>query len=132
MTEIIHSNGSNVISSAVTADGSKNFTVLVTGLLLKDLPMTEIVWLDKLNPKPAACKIESLLWIVQEKMGLVLWWQEGNLIAPMESRNSVRPDRGWDSPRSGWSRTLSITSFGVRSNEFLPKHFTLVLDFDKQ
>jgi hypothetical protein len=130
MTEVIYSSEGNVLSSDLTADGSKNFTVLVTGRLVKDLPMTEIVWLDKLNPKPGACKLEALLWLVQEKAGLLLWWEEGKLIAPLESRNSVRLDLGWNSPRSDWSRTLSLSSFGVV--EPLPKHFTLVLDFDKQ
>ena len=105
------------------AEGAKNLTVLIKGTLTEELALTPVLKVDQL------VKLESALWLVQEKAGLLLWWEKGNLIMPMESRNFIRLDIGWNSPRGDWDRTILMSSFGVGQG---PKAFTVVLDFDKQ
>jgi hypothetical protein len=104
-------------------DGVKNLKVLIKGILETDLTLGPI-----LKDLPHA-KLMSAIWLVQEKLGLVLWWSETELIMPMESRNSFRLDRGWEPPK-GWKGELLLSSYGI-DNGPRPKHFVIELDFDK-
>lgn len=115
-----------MITSRVLADGNKNHTVLVTGALEADLLEPAVV---VTMPSPSL-KLSSAIWLIQEKLGLILWWRGEELLFPMESRNSVRFDRSLDAPKD-WDGRVLMTSFGFKSNAYSPKHFTLLLDFDK-
>jgi hypothetical protein len=121
-------------------DGQKNVRLVIKGIALKDLEPTPILDIRKLMVPPGGWKglrLDSAVWTVQEKMGLALWWsnpaEEGDLVFPMESRNSVRFDEGLSSPRieEGWSGILYLSSFNVEGAPS-PKRFFVLLDFDKQ
>jgi hypothetical protein len=104
------------------ASGQRNVTYQV-GAFLPDgnLPLTPVdIHLGE------RVKLTALLWIVQEKLAVDLWWAEGDLLLTMESRNSVRfdsavaPPKGWD----GRMFLSSIPDTGAR------RSFFLVMDFD--
>lgn len=125
-------------------NGARNARLVVTGVLSADLGPTPVIDLESL--KCEKVKVESAVWIVQEKLGILLWWgvgeaepvapriTEGNLLWVMESRNAVRFDHGLDSPRptEKWDRKLWMRTFGFDSNAESPKHFMFTLDLDKQ
>ena len=133
---------------ALPENGKRNARIVVTGVIECNLGPHEVISLDTLDCEKA--KIESAVWIIQEKLGIVLWWGVGepptgvtpeapditekNLVFVMESRNGIRFDHGLDSPRSieKWDRKLWLQTFGFTSNAESPKYFTFTLDFDKQ
>src|ERR1700730_3915732 len=124
----------------IIKDGPKNLSLLVKGVVKKDFEPTPILELSKLTPTREGWKglrLDSAVWVVQEKMGLPLWWEEPKseaaLVVTMESRNSMRFDEGIPSPRieKGWSGNMYLSSFGCENGP-LPKGFCVLLDFDKQ
>jgi hypothetical protein len=127
------------VLSRTLGDGARNVQVLVTGVLERDCEPTAILDLDTLKATPAV-KVTSALWIVQEKMGLRLWWGTSeeltpeNLIFIAESRNAVRFQDGLASPRNTdkWDRKIWMAGYGFDSTLCTPKCFTLLLDLDKQ
>jgi hypothetical protein len=104
-------------------DGVKNAKVIIKGVLEGEFEKASVL------KGLSHAKLMSAIWAIQEKMGFVLWWDEKELIMPMESRNSIRLDRGWEPPK-GWNGELLLNSFGY-SNGPTPKHFVIELDFDK-
>jgi hypothetical protein len=99
----------------------RNVTFHVRGLLEDDLPLTPVDLGDK------TLKITSLLWAIQEKMGLYLWWDSNNLLLPMESRNAMRFDQALNAP-ANWNGVIYLSSFGWAAPR---KAFFLIMDFDK-
>lgn len=107
------------------AGGQRNVTLHITGVIEDELRLTPIDLVDK------ELKIKSLVWMVQEKLGLQLWWDEERMMLPMESRNAVRFDTGLKPP-AGWNGKLYVSSFNFK----LPpvhktKSFFIVMDLDR-
>lgn len=80
-------------------------------------------------------KLSSALWLIQEKLGVNLYWGGGKpsldrLIFPMESRNSVRFEQGVMSPKE-WNQVLTVETFGFSRDPVPTKRFVILLDFDK-
>lgn len=126
------------VNSKVLADGRRNATVRVTGVLESDISSKpiEIFDVSKLEGGHQRVKLMSALWLVQEKLGLRLWWGPGkfaldNMLFVCESRNSVRFDNGVPAPGETWDGKIWMDTFGFDSNSVSPKLFTLILDFDK-
>ena len=134
------------LTTRILENGSRNAKVLVTGLIQADLPPVKVFGLEDLQA--TALKIEGIVWVIQEKLGLRMWWGIGeaqasgiplltdaNLIFVMESRNAVRLDHGLDSPRRSekWDKTVWMDSFnfGAAPTE-KTKAFTLIIYLDKQ
>jgi hypothetical protein len=117
-----------MLDITIPVDGHKNVTVLVKGILDDELRLTPILLTEKLSGQPKKMKLTEALWLVQEKMGMALWWARDDLILPMESRNSIRLDRGWDSPKD-WQGIIMLSSFNWSGHY---KYFTLEIGFDKQ
>lgn len=121
----------------ITKDGEKNLTVLIKGIITEDFGRTPIVDLAKLKQPYEGLKgirLDSVVWVIQEKLGLTLWWDESgedSMAMPMESRNSMRFDEGVESPRirEGWPGKLWLSSFNCNGG---PKKFLVILQFDKQ
>lgn len=128
--------------SQVIKDGAKNFSLMVKGIVTHNFVITPIIDLDKVqSPREnwKGLRLDSAIWLIEEKMGLHLWWEseqtEKSLIFPMESRNSVRFDEGIPSPRvaDGWSKKLYLSSYNVDLPPLQStKSFFILLDFDKQ
>ena len=117
------------ISSRIFGSFERNHTLVVKGILDDDIvePYPIVEWKGDRLPK-----IRGMLWILQEKMGIHLWWNyktQDNFIT-MESRNFVRFDYPFEPPE-GWDKVLYMTAYGVKSNEYMPKHFWFLLDIDK-
>ena len=119
------------IQTRILGSGARNHSLVVKGILDSDIvePQPIMVWTQEFKPK-----IVQLHWIVQEKMGLRLWWEEDEGIESsfitMESRNVFKPPVAVVPP-DGWGNRLFLTSFGIDSNPYVPKHFWLAIDIDK-
>lgn len=118
--------------AVILADGSKNCTVKVTGWIDATPGQIIVLNLDDLKGTPAGLRLDSVIWLIEEKAGLTLWWglknpPEEKLILPMESRNSLRFDRPLDGPKD-----LIYIKIKTAKLEPTPKAFFLLLDFDKQ
>lgn len=116
------------------AGGQRNITLHVTGVLKGELELTPIDLEDeelqgKFDVKQA--KLASLVWVIQEKLGLRLWWNEETPLLPMESRNAARFDNPIQPPK-GWDGKLWLSSYHFdtepRADE---KWFFFTLDFDR-
>lgn len=129
----------------IIKDGEKNVSVLIKGILREDLKPTPAFDISKVRAPREGWKglrLDSAVWMIQEKMGMMLWWDKPNgeesMALVMESRNGVRYDEGVPSPRKekGWSGVLYLSSFvsagGTPPTGQVPKAFSILLDFDKQ
>lgn len=121
----------------VLRDGAKNLSILVKGIVEMDFTPIEILDIEKttLPREPLkGIRLDSAAWLIQEKMGITLWWEkkekEENLIFIMESRNGLRLDEGIPSPRlgKGWGGKIYISG----SNVVGQKAFCFTLEIDKQ
>src|SRR5271157_4739433 len=106
----------------MTASGQRNVSFQISGIL--KVPgysttgnATKIA--DNKVFKLASCehrglKLTSIVFLVQEKAGLLCWWDEAreNLILPAESRGAFRFDSGLMAPE-GWDGTIWASSFKV-------------------
>lgn len=121
------------IKVTVPSQGSKNAAVHVVGITDEEFSEQPLVRLEDLNPIPRKIRIDNVLFAIQEKMGIILWWDKDKLILPLESRGAFRFDQGINSP-SDWSGTIWGSSVGVDTNSTyaIPKHFFLILDLEKQ
>jgi|SRR5580700_5274192 hypothetical protein len=105
--------------------GRRNVTYQITGELGQELAFGE------LDLKEKDIKLVSLLWVIQEKLGIILSWDKETPILPMESRNSVRLDVGL-TPPEGWGGVIYLSSFNFSVPPTASwKHFFIVLDFDR-
>jgi hypothetical protein len=110
------------------ADGQKNFTLQITGVLRSE--QKELLEIQ-LGDNSSKLKLASLVWVVQEKLGLYLWWDKETPLIPMESRNSVRFDHALQPPEK-WEGKMYVTSFNFEVGPLTDrKWFFLVLDFDR-
>lgn len=120
------------VSVKLTADGSKNATLLVQGRVVSDFARTELFDCSDLKPKPNGVRLDSVLWAIQEKMLVVLFWgpNEADLMLPLESRGNFRFDTGMSSPKmsDGWDGKIWYEGKLILE----PKYFLFTLDFDKQ
>lgn len=128
-----------MFTTQVIKGGGKNYSVLIKGRIVLDMAPEVIIDLEKIDPKVTdwrGIRLDSALWLIEEKMGLRLWWDKGeDLILPAESRNSVRFDEGIPSPRvaDGWEKKIWMSVFNFNLPPVSPaKHFMLLIDFDKQ
>jgi hypothetical protein len=110
--------------------GSKNLTLEVTGVLIEDGNHLTIEFGPDWIKPDQIVKVASLVWLIEEKAGIRLWWDDEKLLAPLESRSAVRFDSGMRQP-DGWKRRIKLEAFNVLASNPSPKHFLLVMDFDK-
>ena len=73
-------------------------------------------------------KLSSLVWLIEEKMGLYVCQKSGEVWIPMESRNSIRFDHGLPVEED----KLLLRPFTNTGGESpMERSFFLVMDFDK-
>lgn len=125
-------------STLVLADSDKNVKIHVRGFFtetLQDKDAAVVLDLDKLIGQPKGLRIDSFWWLLEEKMGLRLWWSPGKLLIPMESRNGFRPDTPFSSAvlaSDKWERKLYLSSHSVESGLTKIKYFSFGFDAEKQ
>jgi hypothetical protein len=110
------------VSKVTGSENSRNISVVVKGTL------TERLTLQSIDIPVRNAKLASLVWVIQEKMGIYLWETKEHVLLPMESRNSIRFDHSIVLPDD----KLWISSFNndLISN-ITPKSFFLILDMDR-
>lgn len=111
-----------MLRTTVTADGERNFTLQITGRVAGGYA-GEVIY--RVDPIPPRLKLAAATWLVQEKMTILLLW-DNDLAFPMESRNSIRFEHGLK-PTKDWNGKLRIEAL----NNDLEKSFFFTLDFDK-
>ena len=128
----------------ILREGGKNLSLLAKGFATEDFGPDLLFDLTKLTPPREGWKglrLDSAAWLIQEKMGLYLWWsaqaREEDLALVMESRNGLRLDEGIPTPRFGeeWAGKMFLSSFRTQDppcSDRAPKTFILLLEFDKQ
>jgi len=120
----------------ILSDSSKNVKIQVRGFFTEDLVEPAVVLdLDKLTSAPRGLRIDSFWWLLEEKMGIRLWWSPGQLLLPMESRNAFRPDLPFSSTSlasDSWDRKIWMTSHSINSGITKSKYFVFGLDAEKQ
>jgi hypothetical protein len=107
-----------------TASGSRNVSVEISGILEKvheDKPFRLVKF------ETHALKLTRLMFAIQEKGGLLLWWDEAceHLVLPLESRGGFNFD-GRKAP-DHWDGQIWATAFKIDE----PKGFLIIMDFDK-
>lgn len=107
-----------------TSGGYKNVTLQIVGMCEGDMSFTEI------ECPTRNLRLESAVWVVQEKLGVVLQWTQSDPFLIMESRNSLRFDVGIHSPKD-WDGRMWLKTVGFANPPTETKQFLIVLDFDK-
>jgi hypothetical protein len=110
-----------------TAAGSRNVSVQISGILGTVEHCEGIFPLVKLEH--TNLKLTSFLFLIQEKAGLLLWWDEEkkDLILPLESRGAFKLETGIKSPE-GWDGQIWAEAFKIDDNV---KGLLLLMDFDR-
>lgn len=121
-----------MITTSIISDGNKNASILIKGFVTADIidPMV-VLDLDKLKDTPKNIRIDGLWWLIEEKLGLRLWWSPGHILVPMESRNSLRPDNPLAGPSGNWDRKILLTTHDAKSGSTPIKYFIVSLDLEK-
>lgn len=120
------------VEVARVTDGHNAAVITVGGVLEKDGATLDLIDWKELNPVPQKVRIESVVFAVQEKAGLLLWWKvdggKKSFILPLESRGKLDFEglQGIHAPPD--STGICMTSFGVTS----PKYIRLSIDLTKQ
>ena len=78
------------IQVTVTSDTTKSLVVLVRGRVSTDCSALNRTIVDVRSIPRPRLKLESAWWLIQEKMLVSLTWGNGEVLFPMESRNSLR------------------------------------------
>ena len=109
-------------------DSGKNVKVIISGFLDPEKDESELVILDldKLEGNPKGIRLDSIIWVVEEKATLYLCWGD-RVIMPVESWNSIRFDTPLNSPKA----ERQIRVFCRKTMPYACAFF-LLLDMDKQ
>ena len=125
------------IATRILNDTPKNCRVHISGFFTQNvLDDKPVVVLDtaKLKDSPKNIRLDSLWWLIEEKMGLRLWWKPGYLLLPLESRNSLRLDsplHSKDFAPPEWDGKILMSCHDVESNTTKIKYFNLGMDMEK-
>lgn len=101
------------------ASGQRNFTIRVSGIV-------DALGMIELKTKHDKLKLTSLAWLIEEKMGFHLSWDQHSVLMPLESRSTIRFDQAISSPAK-WEGSLWLKSFNLSK----PSAFFIILDLDK-
>ena len=116
----------------VLKTGVKNlvFSVKSPSPLTKDLSLTDVITLSELSHPCGAVRFESVVYAIQEKMGVEVWWKVGEdryeYALTLESRGKFTFDGEYS---SGPILGIALCTFGA-----VPpgKKFYLLFDMEKQ
>ena len=107
--------------------GRKNLTIQVAGRVEPgDDSIQQLFSIAGLaSPEMSGLRIDSVLFALQEKAGLLLWWDRdgADLILPLESRGAFSFSYPIHSPK-GWDGMMYYSTFKVDE----PKHLYLTLE----
>jgi hypothetical protein len=110
--------------------GARNCRVTVSGFLYPDIPPTPLVLFANLEGKPKTVRLDGIIFAVQEKAGINLWWlgeDENRLILPVESRGYFNFEGVMTLPSPEGAKGIQMTTFKVDE----PKSFLMMLDLVK-
>lgn len=104
----------------VVASSQRNATIRLSGIIDKVEPLEIITGHSKL-------KLTAISWLIEEKMGFWLCWDQESVLMPLESRNSMPFNQAIPCP-ADWQGSLWLKPFKVTTP---PMAFFILLDFDK-
>lgn len=115
------------LQANITAYGHRNASVVIKGFLDTSNPGKLFSFKDT---SASQLKLTQVTWLIQEKAGLYLWWDEGrsDLLLPLESRGGMKFD-GLRGPEE-WDGSIWATAF-TRDLGEMWSAVVLVLDFDR-
>jgi hypothetical protein len=103
------------------ATGQRNVTFRVSGtVMLSDRAI-------ELPTKHTKLKLTSLAWLIEEKMGFYLSWDQNSVLMPLESRSTIRLDQAIPCP-DNWQGSLWLRPFNISKPKMA---FFIILDLDK-
>ena len=110
--------------------GGKNLVYVISGIVDKEDEYKAHCLISELD---RTIKLASVAFLVQEKMGLQLWWDEAltEPMLPVESRGAfrfdgVRPPLDWKCQI--WMRPFKVC---ISEDDYPTKMFVMSLDFDR-
>jgi hypothetical protein len=114
-------------------DGDKNCLVTISGQLSPKSKGGPILTFAETKGSPLAMRLDSLEFMIQEKMGFNLWWMMEDetkvLIMPIESRGYFDLEKMQSLHSPPGSIGISMTPFKITDPEMT---FLIMLDLVKQ
>jgi len=125
------------LSTSILQDGNKNTTIQICGLVdSDDSPgILEVLVFGNLMGAPKGMKLEAMIFAIQEKMGLHLWWtmHDGSrrYVITLESRGRFDFEalQGLQSPEGVKGLAVSIFGFEKTKGQM---GLMILLDMDKK
>lgn len=115
-----------MLSARVPSSGARNLVVHVSGMLEADTT-TLVLLADLSSFDGKGLKLDKVQFLIQEKAGIILWWDGSEILLPLESRGQFSFDYPFMSPKD-WDKKLYYTAFKVDE----PKAIFISMDFDKK
>jgi hypothetical protein len=120
-TKLVHQDTQDSITVSIVSDGGKNCVLLLTGTIKsEDDSVFGIVDVEKLSSSPTNIRLDSVVFMVESGLKVMLTYRDQPFVLPLEGRSKV--DLGWVGGIIG--REIEFVCKGVGS-------FFIVLDISK-
>jgi hypothetical protein len=120
-TKLLHKSTEDSITTSIVSDGGKNCVLLVTGTIKsEDDSVFDIIDTQKLSNNPTNIRLDSIVFMVETGLKVMLNYRDQPFVLPLEGRSKV--DLGWVGGIVG--REIDFVCKGVGS-------FFIVLDISK-
>ena len=119
-----------MIDKEIVTNGAKGTILRVSGVIDKAQPAQDLFTFEELN-SPTGLRLDSVVFALQEKMGVILWWKTpegGILMMPLESRGRLDWEAVGALQSPNGASGIMMSTFKVDE----PKVFTFIMDFTKR
>ena len=120
-TKLVHSATKDSITTTIVSDGVKNIVYLVSGVIKnKEDSVFDVVDMNKLAGTPTSLKLDSIVFMIESGLKVILQYRGLPYVLPMEGRSKI--DLGWVGGLLGHEMDLICKGTGA---------FFIVLDLSK-
>jgi len=120
-TKLVHKGTKDSINVSIVSDGGKNTVLLVSGTIVSENDSVfDVVDISKLSGKPTNTRLDSVVFMVESGLKVMINYRSQPYILPLEGRSKV--DLSWVGGLIG--HELDMVFKGVGS-------FFIVLDISK-
>jgi hypothetical protein len=93
-TKLVHKDTEDSITVSIVSDGGKNCVLLVTGTIKsEDDSVFDIIKTDRLSKNPPNIRMDSVVFMVESGLKIMMTYRDQPFILPLEGRSKV--DLGW-------------------------------------